>query len=632
MSPKTTVMQFAKAGLLLTTFTASNLLMAAPPELSVEGSTITADGQPASLSGMSLFWSNTGWGSEKYYNAESVRGVKEFFEGNLVRAAMGVEDSGGYLSDPEANLQRLYTVVDAAIANDMYVIIDWHSHYAHEYEQEAVEFFQTVARKYGNTSHVIYEIFNEPKNDVTWAGHVKPYAERVIEAIRAIDPDNLIVVGSPTWSQDVDIAASDPVQGYDNIAYSLHFYAGTHGQALRDKAVRAMDQGAALFVTEWGSVNADGDGGLARASTDQWAAFMEEHGIANANWALNDKSEGASALKPGTPADGQWTDSTLTESGRYVRNLIQAWPDKTGAAVGDNDSGDGSGSPDEPDDSGGSDPTEGGYQAEYDLPGRIQAENYSDAQDTTAGNISTFPYTNCQYYGLGVDVENASQGTCNIGWTEAGETLSYNVGNAGGAFDVSIRVASEYSGRRVQLDINGEHAGIVSTNGAGWQSWASETISNVNVPDDATVTVTFLDGEANLDFIEFDRISNEGSEPDSDNGTGEDEGDADPGTDDSAVSCTIRQADSWQSGFVLNNIEVRNTGTDALDSWKVAVDFGNRVTFSRSWSSEVVSSDDNRIVFEGVSYNRRLAPGQAATFGFTGTSDGNLGDVHCNSL
>ncbi len=101
MAPYRLAKQLAKAGLMLSALTVSGSLMAAPPELSVEGSTITANGEAASLSGMSLFWSNTGWGGEKYYTAESVGGVKTFFEGNLVRAAMGVEESGGYLSDLE---------------------------------------------------------------------------------------------------------------------------------------------------------------------------------------------------------------------------------------------------------------------------------------------------------------------------------------------------------------------------------------------------------------------------------------------------------------------------------------------------------------------------------------------------
>ena len=83
----------------------------------------------------------------------------------------------------------------------------------------------------------------------------------MIAAIRAIDPDNLIVVGTPSWSQDVDAAAADPITG-TNIAYALHFYAGTHGQSCADKAQKALDRGAALFVTEWGAVNANGDGAV----------------------------------------------------------------------------------------------------------------------------------------------------------------------------------------------------------------------------------------------------------------------------------------------------------------------------------------------------------------------------------
>ena len=619
----------ATAGLLLSTLTASSLLMAAPPELSVEGATITADGRAASLSGMSLFWSNTGWGGEKYYTAGSVAGVKTFFEGNLVRAAMGVEESGGYLSDREGNLQRLYAVVDAAIANDLYVIIDWHSHYAHEYEQQAIEFFQTVARKYGNTSNVIYEVFNEPKNDVTWAGDVKPYAERVIRAIRAIDPDNLIVVGSPTWSQDVDIAASDPIEGYDNIAYTLHFYAGTHGEGLRNKARRAMELGAALFVTEWGSVNANGDGGVARAATDQWVAFMKEHSLANANWALNDKREGASALRPGTTPNGQWSDGDLTESGRYVRNLIKTWPDKTGTG-GANDGG--SDTPDNPGDSDGSGDAGGGYTGTFELPGRIEAEDYSAAQDTTAGNISTYPFSNCQYRGLDVDVENAARGTCNIGWTAAGETLSYRIGKAGGRFDIHVSLASAFNGRRVQLEINGEYIGTVSTNGAGWQSWSEETLRNVTIPDNATLTVTFLDGETNLDFLTFEATDNDDTGSDPDTGDGTDGGAPNPLPGNSNLSCTIGQSDSWPGGFVLNNIQVKNTGTETVDGWQVAVDFGNAMTFARSWSSEAVATDDNRVVFEGASYNRRLAPGQSASFGFTGGHSGSLGGVSCSGL
>lgn len=292
--------------------------------LKVQGNQILANGRAASFAGNSLFWSNTGWGGEKYYNARTVAWLKNDWNANLVRAAMGVDESGGYLSDAAGNKARVIAVADAAIANDMYVIIDWHSHRAEQNQPQAVAFFQDMARRYGNTNNVIYEIYNEPLQ-VSWSGTIKPYAQAVISAIRAIDPDNLIIVGTPTWSQDVDVASRDPIRGYANIAYTLHFYAGTHGQFLRDKAQVALNNGVALFVTEWGAVNADGNGGVATAETNAWVNFMKTKKLSNANWALNDKAEGASALKPGASVDGGWTASQLTASGTLARNTIRGW-------------------------------------------------------------------------------------------------------------------------------------------------------------------------------------------------------------------------------------------------------------------------------------------------------------------
>ncbi len=255
---------------------------AAVSPITTSGNKVLFGGQQGSISGNSLFWSNTGWGGEKYYNAQTVSWLKSDWKSKLVRAAMGADDTGGYLTD-SYNKTRVTTVVDAAIANDMYVIIDWHSHHAEQYQAQSIAFFKEMATKYGNSNNVIYEIYNEPLQ-VSWSGVIKPYANAVIAAIRAIDPDNLIIVGTPSWSQDVDIAANDPITGYANIAYTLHFYAGTHGQSLRNKASTALSRGIPLFVTEWGSVNADGGGAVATAETNAWVSFMKTNNISNANW------------------------------------------------------------------------------------------------------------------------------------------------------------------------------------------------------------------------------------------------------------------------------------------------------------------------------------------------------------
>lgn len=291
--------------------------------LSVKGNQVLAGGQPASLAGNSLFWSNTGWGGEKYYNADVVRWLKTDWKSGIVRAAMGVEAPGGYLKDPNGNVARVKAVVDAAIANDMYVIIDWHSHHAEAHRSNAIAFFEDMARTYGTRNHVIYEIYNEPLQ-ISWSSQIKPYAQAVIGAIRSIDKDNLIIVGTPTWSQDVDVAAADPIAGA-NIAYALHFYAGTHGQSLRDKAQKALDRGAALFVSEWGAVNSNGDGAVATKETKAWMDFLKARGISHANWATNDKAEGASVLVPGASTKGGWPPDQLTSSGTFAKQIISGW-------------------------------------------------------------------------------------------------------------------------------------------------------------------------------------------------------------------------------------------------------------------------------------------------------------------
>ena len=92
-----------------------------------------------------------------------------------------------------------------------------------------------------------------------------------------------------------------------------------------DKAQKALDAGLALMVTEWGTVNADGDGKVDRESTQAWFDFIAKNQLSHFNWSVADKVEGAAILKPGASGKGGWKDSELTESGLYVRELIRGW-------------------------------------------------------------------------------------------------------------------------------------------------------------------------------------------------------------------------------------------------------------------------------------------------------------------
>lgn len=288
-------------------------------QLSVKGAELRdASGAPVTLRGQAFGWDN--WWPQ-YYNAGVVTWLRDDWCVDVVRPAMGIEPDGAYLSNRAASKQRITAVVDAAIAAGVYVIIDWHAHNLHE--KEAVEFFTEMAQRYGNEPHVLYEIFNEPEKDETWP-QVKQYAQTVIAAIRKHDPDNIIIVGTPEWDQRIDLVAADPIRDQANVMYSVHFYAGTHGQWLRDRTQAAVDAGIPVFVTESSGAEASGQGKNAYDEWKAWIDFMEKNRLSYLNYSVSDKAgETISVLVPGARAAGGWSEAELTESGRYVRGLLR---------------------------------------------------------------------------------------------------------------------------------------------------------------------------------------------------------------------------------------------------------------------------------------------------------------------
>jgi endoglucanase len=298
-------------------------------QLRVEGNRIVdRHGKPVVLRGMSLFWSQ--W-EPAYYNEPAVRWLRDDWHIDIIRAAMAVHNDG-YLKHPEREMKKVEAVIDAAVKLGIYVIVDWH---AHQPEPAAAgDFFARIAAKYGHHPNIIYETWNEPLREHDWGTIIKPYHEAVIPRIRAHDPDNLIVAGTQTWSQDVDKAAADPLS-FRNVAYTLHFYAGSHRQELRDKAERAMKNGAALFVTEWGTTDANGDGKVHEEETRRWWDFMEKNQLSYLNWSVADKREASAALLPGASGQGRWPEWMLSPSGKLVRAQLRAMKPRPTASAAD---------------------------------------------------------------------------------------------------------------------------------------------------------------------------------------------------------------------------------------------------------------------------------------------------------
>jgi endoglucanase len=277
---------------------------------------VDQNGNNIMLSGVGYGWHNW-W--PRFYNAGTVKWLAEDWKCNVVRPAMGVEPDKGYLESPDWSKEKMEAVIDAAIENDIYVIIDWHSHGIHT--EAAKTFFTEMAEKYGEYPHVIYEIFNEPVKD-SWAD-VKAYSLEVIKAIREIDPDNVILVGCPHWDQDVHIVADDPITGYDNLMYTLHFYAATHGQFLRDRGNYALEKGLPLFVSESAGMEASGNGPMNYEEWNKWITWMKENEISWITWSIADKNETCSMVTPKAHSEGNWKDSELKESGLRTRDFLR---------------------------------------------------------------------------------------------------------------------------------------------------------------------------------------------------------------------------------------------------------------------------------------------------------------------
>ena len=284
-------------------------------QLRVDGvNLVGATGQQAVLHGMSTHGMQ--WFGQ-FANTGAFRAIKDR-GANVVRIAM-YTDEGGYLSN-QAVKDSVYRAVDAAIAQDMYVIIDWHILHdgnPRSHEQEAAGFFREASSRYAGNPAVIYEICNEPNGNITWSGDVKPYATDIIPIIRANSPKAVIIVGTTTWSQDVDVASRDPLS-FNNIMYACHFYAGTHGQWLRDKIDISRQNGCAVFISEWGASAADGNGGVFLDAAGQWLDFLSARNMGWCNWSLCDKTESSAALRSGASSTGNWQDSDLSESGKFV--------------------------------------------------------------------------------------------------------------------------------------------------------------------------------------------------------------------------------------------------------------------------------------------------------------------------
>lgn len=294
-------------------------------QLSVKnGQLVDKNGKGYQLRGMSTH--GLTWFPE-FVNESAFKTLRDDWNTNVVRLAMYVDEWGNgqcYMGNKSGSLELLEKGVDICIKLDMYVIIDWHvlnPGDPSKYTNEAKSFFETVSKRYAKYPNVIYEICNEPNGGASWSGNIKPYAEKIIPVIRKNAPNSVIIVGTPTWSQEIDKPLSDPLS-YKNVMYAFHFYAATHA-GLRSNVENCVAQGLPVFVSEFGTCDASGGGANDFNETQKWLSYFDKQGISYCNWSICNKDETCSVLRPGTSANGNWSESNLTENGKWIRNWLK---------------------------------------------------------------------------------------------------------------------------------------------------------------------------------------------------------------------------------------------------------------------------------------------------------------------
>ncbi len=261
-----------------------------------------------------------------YVNNDCFKQLHDEFGVSVVRLAMYSAEYNGYCTggNKEEQKKLIKNGVKYATDNGMYVIIDWHvlgDRDPNIHKAEAKKFFEEMAKTYADCDNVIYEICNEPNGGTSWS-QVKSYALEVIKVIRTYDSDGIILVGTPNWCQYVTDAAKDPIKEYDNIMYTLHYYAATHTDSLRNEMVKAIGMGLPIFVSEYGICDASGNGAINEPQANAWMNLLDEYGISSVFWNLSNKNESSAAIKSSCNKLSGFSESDLSQGGKWFVNML----------------------------------------------------------------------------------------------------------------------------------------------------------------------------------------------------------------------------------------------------------------------------------------------------------------------
>ncbi len=535
--------------------------------LSVEGTQLVDnEGNPVQLRGVSTH--GLSWYPE-YVNEACFRQLKEEWGADVVRLAMYTAESGGYCTD--GNQDALKELINAGVKYatecGLYVIIDWHilsDGNPNTYVEQAKDFFAEMSANYGNYTNVLYEICNEPNGGTAWKD-IKQYAEQVIEVIREQDEDGIILVGTPNWSQYVDQAAKDPIEDCENIMYTLHYYAATHTDALRQTMVTAVEGGLPIFVSEYGICDASGNGSIDENQANQWVDTLDEYQISYVAWNLSNKSESSAMLKSSCNKVSGFKAEDLSASGKWLYNMLHS-------ADSEGNSGD---FPDR------------GTTGREDNDGLGPDSSEGSVQDGSTGSQGDSK-------GPGQSGSAGSQGD------------SKGPGQSGSAG------SQESSESPVQSGNTGSLGGSESPVQGGNQGSPEGSESPVQSGN------TGSQGSSESPVQGGNQGSPEGSEGP---GQGEDTGYSD------GSGLSVERVNSWGQGndsFYQYNLTFQNDTDTERSDWTITLIFDNNITLNNGWNGNY-QVNGSTLSISAMDYNRIVPPGgKLEGIGFILQSGGTL--------
>ena len=256
----------------------------------------------------------------EFVNEDLIIQISKEWDANLLRIPVYPEQ---YIADKENCLTLVRKSIDYAVAADMYVIVDWHvmdEPDPNVHLKEAGEFFEEIASEYHEYPNLLYEICNEPNGETTWSD-VRNYAYDLIPVIRTHDPGAVIIVGTPNYCKNLISAVRNPLK-YDNVMYSLHFYAATHKEDLRKEYSMAHLAGLPIFVSECGLSESSGTGDVDYDSAAIWFSLLADNNASYAVWSLSNKNESSALFSPFYDPTGRFTDDDLSGAGKWVSALL----------------------------------------------------------------------------------------------------------------------------------------------------------------------------------------------------------------------------------------------------------------------------------------------------------------------